>query len=457
MLYTIKKITTLLTILFYCQLASIAQNEIILLDKIAGKVGSELILVSDIEEQLNYIQARQGTVDPEMRCFVLHNIMAQKLLVAQAKLDSLELSEQEIDAQLDARINHTLQLMNNNVQLFEEYYGQTIQQVRQQFREDLKAQMLAERMRNQILSDVQITPNEVKNYFNQIPYDSLPYFNSEVEVGEIYYYPPLSEEERLKSKERANALRERIINGGEDFAELAKIYSDDIGSAKNGGDLGWVKRGTFVPAFDAVVFNLEEGEISTAAETEFGFHIIQLLERRGNSIHARHILIKPKKTEKDFEQAYKKLSEIRQKIIADSISFESAVRKYSDKKQQSYNNGGRMINPATGNTFFEVSELDPDIYFALDTLEVGQISQPVLFTDPRGEQFYRLLYLFSRTDPHRADLKQDFSKIKRAAIEAKKAKYFERWMHNKIKHTFAFIDKMYLDCPNLNVWNNREK
>ncbi len=442
--------------LFFCG-KLLSQNQLLVLDKIAAKVGSELILVSDIEEQYDYLQERQAYNDPQARCVILQNIMAQKLLVAQAKLDSIEVGDQEVEAQLDARINHTLQLMNNDVSMFEEYYGQTINQVREQFREDLKSQMLAERMRSTILADINTTPSDVKRFFNQIPFDSLPYFNSEVEVGEILYYPQINQVERDKTREKAIALRARIIDGGEDFAELAKIYSDDPGSARVGGDLGWVKRGTFVPEFDAVVFNLGEGEISTPAETEFGFHIIQLIERRGNSIHARHILLKPKITDEDFELARKKLMDIRQLILSDSITFEQAVRRYSDKKQQSYNNGGRMINPNTGNTFFEVNELDPDIYLATDTMQINEISQPIIFTDPRGERFYRMIYLFSRTDPHRADLKQDFSKIKRAATESKKGMHFEKWMRDKIQSTFVYVDAMYNHCPNVQLWNRTEE
>ena len=442
-------------LLFLGQLL-VAQSDYMILDKIAAKVGSELILVSDVEEQYNYLKERQGIDDPEAKCMIVQSIMAQKLLVAQAKLDSVEVADSEVDAQLDARINHTLQLMNNDIEMFESYYGQSIHQVRAQFREDLKDQMLAERMRGQILADIHTTPKEVKSFFSQIPFDSLPYFNSEVEVGEIYYTPGLSEEEKENARNKANSLRNRILEGGEDFAELAKIYSDD-GSSKSGGDLGWVKRGTFVPAFDAVVFNLEPGELSTPVETEFGYHLIELLERRGNSIHARHILIKPKITEADYERAEKKLYQIQALIASDSITFEQAVKRYSDKKQQSYNNGGRMINAATGNTFFEVSDLDPDIYLTIDTLKINQTSGPVAFTDYSGERFYRLIHLFSRTDPHRADLKQDFSKIKRAATESKKGQHFEKWMEEKIKTTFVHIDNLYGQCQNLQMWNLLEQ
>ena len=442
----------LASILFSAFIAK-GQTNLLILDKIAAKVGSELILVSDVEEQFDYLEDRKGFAEDFDRCLILHNLMAQKLLVSQAILDSIEVQDEEVDSQLDARIDHTLGLMQNDVKMFEEYYGQSINEVKSGFREDLKSQMLADRMRGSILSGINTTPSEVKEFFNQIPKDSLPYFNSEVEVGEIYYYPPLNDVEREKAREKASSLRERIAVGGEDFAELAKLHSDD-GSANSGGDLGWVKRGTFVPEFDAVVFNLEDGELSTPAETEFGFHIIQLINRRGNSVHCRHILIKPKKTEEDFKIAFEKLLEIRRKVEADSISFIKAVRLYSNKKQQSFNNGGRMINPNTGQTFFQVNELDPDIYFATDSMDIKQLSKPIEFTDQRGERFYRMVYLFSRTNPHKADLRQDYSKIKNAAVESKKGLHFEHWMANKIGSTFIKVDELYNQCTNLDIWTS---
>lgn len=443
-----------LSLVIIVMIMNIAQGqERLILDKIVAKVGSELILLSDVEEQFSYIKDRQGQAGDIEKCQVVHSLLAQNLLVTQARLDSIEISEDEVESQMNARIDQTLGYMNGDISLFEEYYGQTINQVKEQFRRDLRNQIMGERMRQQILGDINVTPSEVRKFFEQIPRDSLPYFNSEVEIGEIVYYPVVNEEEDRIAREKAEKLRVRIVDGGENFEELAKIYSDDIGSGRQGGDLGRQSRGTFVTEFEAVVYNLEKDEISTPVKTEFGYHIIQLIERRGNSVHARHILITPKKTEADFDLAQDKLAAVKKDIDTDSIKFEYAVRKYSDKNQQSYNNGGRMINNKTGNNFFEANNLDPEIFFAIDTMQIGQISSPVLFKDQRDQAYYRLIKLLSRTDPHQADLSQDYSRIRTAAVESKKGIYFEQWMLDKAKSSYVYVDPMFGTCPNLDAWN----
>ena len=402
----------------------LAQREII--DKVVATIGGELVLLSEVEEQHALMEAQSGVLPADARCNIMDQLMASKLLVNQAKLDSIEISDEEVEAQLDARIERILGFMNNDVTQFETYYGQTINEVKAQFREDLKSQILADRMRSQVMASVTVTPSEVKQFFSSIPLDSLPYFNSEVEVGEIVYKPEVNKEERQKTIEKLESIRQRIIDG-EDFAELAAKYSDD-GSARAGGDLGWAKRGKYVPEFEAAAFKLEKEEISPVVESEFGFHLIQMLERRGNSIHVRHILIKPELTDADLEKAKAHLDSVRQLLTTDSLTFSQAVKLYSNEDVQSYNNDGRMVNPATGNTFFEIGDLDPDIYFTIDTMEIGAISQPFQFRDQVGDVYFRIVKLQSRTKPHKANLKQDYSKIQKAAIESKKSEYISNWI-----------------------------
>lgn len=295
----------------------LAQREVI--DKVVATIGGELVLLSEVEEQFALMEAQSGVLPEGARCNIMDQLMASKLLVNQAKLDSLEVSDEEVEAQLDARIERILSFMNNDVAQFESYYGQTINEVKAQFREDLKSQILADRMRSQVMASVTVTPSEVKKFFNSIPLDSLPYFNSEVEVGEIVYKPKINEEERQKTIEKLESIRQRILDG-EDFAELASKFSDD-GSARGGGDLGWARRGKYVPEFEAAAFKLEKEELSPVIESEFGFHIIQMLERRGNSIHVRHILIKPEITDADLEKAKVHLDSVRQFLLSDSLSF----------------------------------------------------------------------------------------------------------------------------------------
>ncbi len=433
--------------------ALFAQSQVI--DKVVATIGGELVLLSDVEEQHAMMQAQRGVVPPDAKCSILDNILVTKLLLNQAKLDSVEVSDVEVETQLNARIDRILTLMNNDMTQFEAYYGQTISQVKEQFREDLRNQLLVERMRSKVMAGITVTPSEVKKFFDQIPRDSLPYFNSEVEIGEIVYKPQINPEQRKKSVDKLEEIRRRIIEDKEPFEAMAQKFSDD-GSARAGGDLGWAKRGKFVPAFEAAAYKLEKDEISPVVESEFGFHIIQMLERRGNSIHVRHILVRPEITDEDIELARNHLDSVRQLIVNDSLSFSIAVKRFSDKNVQSYNNDGRMVNAATGNTFFEVGDLDPDIYFAIDTMKVGGVSSPFEFTDPSGDSYFRIILLQSRTVPHRANLKQDYSKIQQAAIQAKQSEFISSWVDEKTGSTYIAVDNLYSGCPNIERWRKEK-
>jgi peptidyl-prolyl cis-trans isomerase SurA len=323
-------------------------------------------------------------------------------------------------------------------------------------REDMRDQLTAEMMQSQVIEKTRITPSEVKAYFESIPVDSLPYFSAEVEIGEIVGRPQVNMEEREKALEQVTEIRERIL-AGEDFATLAQRNSDDLGSARKGGDLGLQKRGTFVPEFEAAAYNLEEGELSDLVESDFGFHLIELLERRGNMVHVRHILIKPEITEDDLEKAEHLLDSIRTAYLNDTISFEEMVRLHSDEDAQSYNNGGRMVNPATGDTFFETAELDADIFFAIDTLKVGDVTKPIEFSMPTGDKAYRIVMLQSRTDPHQANLQQDYTKVKRAAIQEREQSYLREWIEGKVAETYVEIDYDFTNrCPSLERWLKKE-
>lgn len=435
-------------------LATAAFGQRAVIDKVVGTVGGELVLLSELEEQYALLESQNGKLPEGARCNILDGIMTSKLLLNQAKLDSVEVSDEEVETQLNARIERILSYMNNDVTQFEAYYGQTVNEVREQFREDLRSQILTDRMRGQIMSDVTVTPSEVKTFFNNIPTDSLPYFSAEVEIGEIVHKPQINATERQKAIDKLTALRERVVEGGEDFGAIASKYSDDPGSARLSGDLGWTKRGQFVPEFEAVAYNLEPGEISDLVESDFGFHVIQTLERRGNSIHVRHILVKPEITDADLERARAHLDSVRTLILNDSLTFSQAVKRFSDENTQSYNNDGRIVNPATGNTFFEIGDLDPDIYFTIDSMKVGGISEPFGFSDPRGDTYFRIVKLQSRTTPHRASLEQDYSKIQQAAIESKKNEFINEWVKDKIDKTFVSIDAQYSGCRVLDKWRN---
>jgi len=382
-----------------CSLSiSYAQDRQVI-DKVVGVVGQELVLLSDVEDQFSLAKKRQPELGAEARCIIMDQVLAQNLMLNQARLDSIVVTENEVESQLDARIKQILQYMQGDERQFEEYYGATVPQVRAQFRVDLENKLLIERMQQTIIADATVTPSEVKDFFNQIPRDSLPFFNSEVEVAEIVIYPAMNMIEKTKAREKLEGIREQII-GGAQFAELAKKYSDDPGSGAQGGDLGWATRGSYVGEFEAEAYNLEVNELSEVIETQFGYHLLELLERRGNSIHVRHILITPAITSADEELARNKLDSVRNLVVNDSIPFTYAVNRFSSEDIPSYTNGGNLVNPKSGNTFYEVGDLDPDIYFTIDTMEVDDLSAPFEFTEQTGRKGYRAILLRSRTKPH---------------------------------------------------------
>lgn len=423
-----------------------------LIDKIIAQVGSEIILMSDVETEYNYFKSQNQTVNDDTKCMILEQIMAQKLLIDQARLDSIEVPEDQVESQLDMRMEGVLRKMGGDEVLFRQYYGKSVAEMKDIYRDDIKNNLMAETMQQKLLDDINITPSEVTEFFERIPADSLPYFNSEVELAQIITSPQVNENEKLRALEKIKNVKTQL-ESGEPFEILAKKYSDDPGSSSKGGDLGWVKRGTFVPKFEATAYTLKKNEVSDIVETEYGYHIIQLLERRGNTIHTRHILVKPRITSEDLKTAEKKLDSVRKMIIADSMTFEAAVKKFSDPKSMSYSNNGRMTNPASQTTFFQMNELQPDVYFSIENLKEGYVTEVMETTNEMGEVRFQIIKLMTKTEPHRANISQDYSKIQSYAKNSKKNEYINKWVENKIKTAYLRVDGVYKDtCPNIKKW-----
>jgi peptidyl-prolyl cis-trans isomerase SurA len=450
-----KKLFSILAVLAcFCQSAW-TQHE--LLDKVIAKVGDEYVLLSEIEEQFASAKEQKAAIPDNYRCVIFDQVLVNKLILNQAKIDSILAKEDDVETQLDARFNKILDYMGGNTDQFIQYYGQTPQAMKEQMREDMRDQLTVDKMRNKILSDIIVTPSEVRAFFDKIPKDSLPYFNQEVEIAEIILKPKFNDVEKEKAKKQLEDLRDQIVNGKKPFEELAKKFSQDPGSGREGGDLGWAKRGKFVPEFEAQAFRLEEGGMSNVFESDFGFHILQLIERRGNNIHCRHILIKPEMTDVDFTKAKTTLDSVRLAILRDSMNFSYAVKQYSDKNTQSYHSDGRMTNPTSGNNTFETRDLDPDSYFAVDTMKVGRICAPLEVTSQTGEKYYRVVKLLSKSSPHKANLSQDYNKIQSAAVESKKNDRIMKWIEEKSQNTYISIDPMFKYCPNLEKWGKKAK
>ena len=431
---------------------ALAQERGIIIDEVIARVGSEYILLSELEELFALEQSQTNeTLPAELRCNILDQTLVKKLLYNQSKLDSIEVNDGEVEQQLNARIDRILSYMGGDVNQFEDYYGQSITATKEQFREDLREQLAVERMRGTIVQEVKVTPAEVKGFFGDIPSDSLPYFNSEVEVGELVIQPTANDSTKAAVRERLSTLRQQILDGTITFEDAARQNSAD-GSARGGGDLGWTKRGKFVAEFEAAAYNLDPGSISEVVETEFGYHLIRLDGRRGNSIRVSHILIQPEISETDIAESRQYLDSIANLIRVDSFSFSYAVKRFGFDKVQSYNNDGRMSNPNSGNTFFEIGDLDPDVYFAIDELQIDSISEVMEFRGPTGDPLLRVVQLRSRTSPHRATLNQDYAKIQDATKNAKQQNYLSDWIEKRIGSTFIEIDPRYQACPQIRNW-----
>jgi len=444
----------LLAITLLLATVSLEAQERQILDKIIGIIDNQIVLQSEVEEQFRLMEAQQGTVPPEARCLIADQLFVQKLLLAQADKDSIVVSEEEVNQQIDSRIEYILSMMGGDYEQFENYYGMSVLEMKERYRIDMEQQLLTERMQGTVMETVSVTPSEVREFFNSIPSDSLPYFNAEVEMGEIVLKPKVNEVELKKAYDRLVDIRRGVVEEGADFAKLATENSDDPGSAAKGGSLGWVKRGVMVPEFEAALFKLKNKEYSPIIKTEFGYHFIQSVERRGNTVYARHILIKPEITFNDIDLAKAKLDTIRDLILTDSITFTQAVKRYSED-EQSKNNAGLMLNPKTGTTLFEVGDLPTEVYFAIDEMKVGDISEPLEFYDARQEQQFRIVKLRSFSDPHKANLNDDYAKIQTAAIERKKGQHMSDWIDSKVVKTYIQLEPEYNQCPNMKKWTEK--
>jgi peptidyl-prolyl cis-trans isomerase SurA len=425
------------------------------LDKIAAVVGSSIILQSDIELQYANYLASGNPPDQSIKCIILRNQMTQKLLAQQAVIDSVTVKDDEVDNELDRRMRGMTARAGGQERL-EQFLGRSTLQYKDELRPDIKENMIASKMRNKITEKISVTPYDVEKYFKSIRPDSLPTYNKEVEVGVIQINPKLTKEEKELYKQKAQELLDRVKKG-EDFGALARLYSQDTGSAPDGGDLGFADRTTYVKEFAAWAFKLKAGDISPVFETEFGFHFLQVIERRGEQVHVRHILITPAITQAAIDRGKLKADSVYDDMKKNkNVTFSTAASFYSDDKDTKYN-GGMMLNAdnvETRTTYIPTDKLDPQIALTVDTMKVGTISKPQLFTDQTGKKSYKILYLKSVTDAHKANLKQDFPKIKEVALSDKINRTVSEWFEKRRKENFIKIDPEYQGCPALKGWAN---
>lgn len=453
---SLKKIVTAAFLLFTFAGVAQGQPKKVIADKISGIVGDKIILYSDIRNSLADIVRQGGQVPENAECMLMEQAIISKMLMLQAMKDSLPVTDEEVEADLDNRIRTYINQFGSQEAL-EEVAGKTIYQIKDDARESVKEQKLAQAMQRKIVDNVRITPIEVKAYFDKIPKDSLPFYETELEIGQIVLYPKASRDLEQYIVGEMNNYKKQIENKITDFCRLAKQVSEDPGSKDRCGQyqLNRAEK-TWDPVFLSTAFRTKEGEISSPVKSKFGFHIIQMVQRNGDDAIVRHILRIPPVTEEEINQAKAKLDTIRSKIIAGTLGFNEAATKYSDDEAAKYS--GPFITNREGSPFVTIDMLDKEMVAMLAKMKVGEFSQPTPFESEQGKKGVRIVYLKSKSEPHRMNLKDDYSKISNFALEEKKGQTLDKWIKAKLPTYYVMIDPGTAEeCPQLKKFDAEKK
>jgi peptidyl-prolyl cis-trans isomerase SurA len=424
-------------------------------DKILAIVGkNKIILKSEFEQQAQQTANQQNSGQPlsdSMRCMLLQEMITAKMLVEQADRDSMFVSDEEVEGTLDNRIRYFIAQYGSKEKL-ETLSGKTVYQMKEENRDVIKEQMLSDKVRNKIKSSIRVTPADVKAFFDRQPKDSLPFYPATIEAGEIVIAAPTNPELDKYAREKIEDIRKQIVVDGKSFETMAGLYTMDPGSRDNGGLYKDVTRnGGFDQTFVTAAFRLQNGEVSPVVKTRFGYHIIQMVERKGEQVDIRHILISPEHTDADYKLALHKLDSIRTQIVAGKMTFQEAVGKFSTD-DASKMTGGMISDRRTGSTQMEVDQLDPQLALMLDSLKPGSISEPQQFRTERGELSTRIVFLKSRTEPHRANLQDDYSKIQAVAQAQKEYEKMEKWVEDRLPNYYLKVDPDYSACHSISMW-----
>ncbi|RAJ01608.1 periplasmic chaperone for outer membrane proteins SurA [Chitinophaga skermanii] len=436
-----------------------AQQYPIVADKIVAKVNDKIILRSDVESQAVELQRNMpdGKMPHDAFCQSIEQMIAQKVLVLQAERDSLPVSEADVDGQIENRVRHILGLYGGDRQKMEEITGYTIYQMRERFREPIREAILAKSMRDKVFGTVKVTPTEVRANHDAIPKDSLPFYESELEIGQIVIFPKASKEMENYAIERLTEFKKSVENKEKDFTTLANLYSEDPGVKENGGiyTINRNEKANFDPDFVAGAFRLKEGEISSPVKSQFGYHLIKMLRRQGDNVVVQHILLKANITKNDMTSITSKLDSIRTLIIDKKINFAEAVAKYSDAQMAKFD-GGMLQNPMNGSSLITIDQLDQpsekEIVLMIDTMKVGDISKPSLFEDEQGRKGLRIVYLKTRTEPHRENMQDDYARIQQRTLVDKQYDALQKWLVTKIPTFYIHVEDEYKNCGKISAW-----
>ena len=432
------------TLLMAIALPCMAADNII--DEVIWIVGDEAILRSEVEEERLRAQYEGEAIPGDPYCVIPEQIAVQKLFLHQAELDSVEVSESTVSHQVDMRLNYYISQIGSKEKM-EEYFRKSSSEIREEMMKSVRNQMIIQQMQQKLTSNIKPTPAEIRRFYNSLPPDSIPMMPAEVEVQILSFVPPVPVEETERIKSRLREFTERVTSGQADFSMLARFYSEDTESAKHGGELGFVGRGQLVPEFADVAFALNDPKkVSRVVETEYGYHIIQLIEKHGERINCRHILLKPRVSATDKINALNKLDSIAQLIRQDSLTFEQAIIQYSEDKNTAMN-AGLMTNPNTGSSKFEYQDLPAEVAKQIYAMKEGEISAPFTMIDPtKNKEVCAIVKLKRKTDVHRANLTDDFQAVKSMLEQKLSAEFIHKWILNKQKETYVRIYPEWAGC-----------
>lgn len=421
-------------------------------DKIVAQVGDKIILRSDIYNSIQDAQRQGATLPPNPECVLVERALIEKALVLQAEKDSLPVSDEELEASLDNQIRGFV-MQYGSKEVLEEVAGKSVFQLKEDFRQPFRERMQADQMRKKIIENVKMTPNEVRAHYDLIPKDSLPFYESELEVSEIVVYPKANREVESYVTRELNDWKKQVEDGSKKFDQLAKSYTEDPGSKESGGQYN-INRNDKIwdPAFLSAAFKLKEGQVSQVVKSKFGLHIIQMVSRSGDDAVIRHILRIPPVTDAEVKESIDLLDSVRSRLISGKIGFGEAVNRYSEDEASKFSGGRRQGRD--GSSFVTIDQLDKDMVLAIQKLKVGEYSQPIPFADERGKKAVRLVYLQTRTEPHRENLKDDYSKISQRALEDKRNGVLEKWFQSHIPTYYITIDKDFSGCENVKEWTS---
>ena len=435
----------LLTILFLLSTTLTFGQNYKVIDQVIWVIGDEPILYSDVENEIQRRKYEKTPIEGDPYCTIPEQIALQKLFIAGAKLDSLTVSDATVDQQVDARIRYFIGQIGSKEKL-EEYFNKPLNKIKEEMANNVRDQLLVQQMQQHIVSGVRISPQDVKRYYDKMPKDSIPNIPEMVEVQIIGLYPEITaaEEERIKSQLRD--FREKIESGTYQFSTLAILYSEDRGSALQGGELGFMTKGKLVPEFANMAFSLyDKTKVSRIVKTEFGYHIIQLIERKNDQVNCRHILLIPKIGLKEKEEASNKLDSIASAIRKEETTFGEAVKSFSEDENTKQNEG-LMINPQNGTTKFQLQHLPSDIAKVIYTMKEGEISAPFTYKNESGKEMVCVVRLKSRIKAHKANPQDDYQELKDMVTASKNQELIEKWIKEKQQETFILISPEYKNC-----------